>query len=1059
METDETPAGGPTVLDSAPAEEAPELASVAPPVVAVVATRDPKPGFEATLATLGAQDYPELTVLVVDAGSAQDPTGRVAAVLPHAFVHRTEPAGFAAAANVALDTVEGASFLLFCHDDVELDPSCVRLLVEEAFRSNAAVLGPKLVPADDPQRLLSVGLAIDRFGVPFSGIEPGEFDQEQHDGVRDVFFVPSAALLVRADLFAEVGGFDVDAFPGAEDLDLCWRARLVGGRVLVVPDARAAHREATASVPRSQRIVNAEVDRNRVRTVLKSYSFGTLLWLVPFALVVASVESIALLLLGRRARARSVLGAWTHNLTHPRRWRRARQAVQRTRTVHDRELWYLQIHGSARAAAYFARRLHTEDRFHSLSVAGRGFVGTTARSARRPAAVAALVLAFVYLIGSRLFIADGVPAVGSFLRWTGVQDAAATFGSAWRYSLTGHALPATPAFVMLGALDALFLGHASLAQTVVVLAAVPVGAFGVFRLARPVSASVVPAAVAGGAYVVAPVSRNMLAGGRLGPLMLFAVLPFAVRVVWRGAGCEFGSADLAGQRLRLRTVVGLAVLIGVATAVFPSAPLVVAAVALAAILSVPLVGGARAAARSVVLVGLATAIAAVLLIPWPLSLFGDGRRNALGWVFPSPWSLGDVLRFHTGPSGAGWEGLALLAAAGLPLLVATGPRFRWAVRAWCLALVGFAAVWIPAHFWPDAGAPAPEAALGLAALGVALAVGIGVAVFADDLRRVRFGWRQVAAVVAVGALVMPALAFVVDAGNGRWHAATRSASTLEFLRPQAAQGSYRMLWLGDPRALSGDPALRPNGTGWALARNGPGDTRDLWPTPATGGDDVVAESIDLLTSARTNRFGRLVAPMGVRYVAVPAAAATTPSGPAATAALRRALSGQLDLVPLTLVDPRLTVYENRAWAPIAASGPGGAAAAVPANSADPKRDALLTDLSAYAAVDVPGTTRRPVPAGPVLWGENFSSSWVATSAGARLAHERSFGWSNGYRLPSPGRVTLTYRDQHSRNLVVVLDVLLWSVLAVALLATRPRGHRPRAGRSAGADERAFWGRS
>ena len=44
-------------------------------------------------------------------------------------------------------------------------------------------------------------MTVDHYGVPFSTIEPGEIDQEQHDGVRDVFFVSHAVMLVRADLF------------------------------------------------------------------------------------------------------------------------------------------------------------------------------------------------------------------------------------------------------------------------------------------------------------------------------------------------------------------------------------------------------------------------------------------------------------------------------------------------------------------------------------------------------------------------------------------------------------------------------------------------------------------------------------------------------------------------------------------------------------------------------------------------------------------------------------------------------------------------------------------
>ena len=195
----------------------------------MVVTRNPGPWFEDTLVSIGQQDYDDLHVLVVDCGSDDDPTPRVAEVLPRAFVRRLEDgSGFADAANEALHVVEGATFLLLCHDDVVLDPTVARFLVEEGYRSNAGILGPKLVSAENPDVLLEVGRSIDRFGAPYTGIEPGEVDQEQHDGVRDVFYVPTAVMLVRTDLFTELEGFDPATFPGAEDLDLCWRARLAG---------------------------------------------------------------------------------------------------------------------------------------------------------------------------------------------------------------------------------------------------------------------------------------------------------------------------------------------------------------------------------------------------------------------------------------------------------------------------------------------------------------------------------------------------------------------------------------------------------------------------------------------------------------------------------------------------------------------------------------------------------------------------------------------------------------------------------------------------------------
>src|SRR5205814_9209867 len=99
------------------------------------------------------------------------------------------------AANDVLNVVEGASHFLFLHDDVALAPDSVRVMVEEAFRSNAGIVGPKFVEWSRPERLLAVGLGVDKLGSPSSLVEPGELDQEQHDAVRDVFASPGACLL------------------------------------------------------------------------------------------------------------------------------------------------------------------------------------------------------------------------------------------------------------------------------------------------------------------------------------------------------------------------------------------------------------------------------------------------------------------------------------------------------------------------------------------------------------------------------------------------------------------------------------------------------------------------------------------------------------------------------------------------------------------------------------------------------------------------------------------------------------------------------------------------
>src|SRR6202522_2485699 len=156
--------------------------SRAPAGVAVIVTTGSGPGLEAAAASLAAQNYEELSLLVVANGDAVQVAERVASVAPRAFVRVLEEnRGFGPACNEAALMVEGSAFFLFCHDDVRLEPDAVQLMVEAAFRTNAGVVTPKFVAYEDPLVLLHVGQASDRFGVVRERVELGEIDRsEEH---------------------------------------------------------------------------------------------------------------------------------------------------------------------------------------------------------------------------------------------------------------------------------------------------------------------------------------------------------------------------------------------------------------------------------------------------------------------------------------------------------------------------------------------------------------------------------------------------------------------------------------------------------------------------------------------------------------------------------------------------------------------------------------------------------------------------------------------------------------------------------------------------------------
>lgn len=124
------------------------------------------------------------------------------------------------------------------HDDSVPAPEALANLIEATRRSSGVgIVGPKLLRADDPRRLVAVGHRITRGGRDVDTSVPRELDQGQHDKRVDVIGVPLPGMLVRSDVLAAVGGVDKAFGDGIEGLDLSWRTHLAGHRVVVATDA------------------------------------------------------------------------------------------------------------------------------------------------------------------------------------------------------------------------------------------------------------------------------------------------------------------------------------------------------------------------------------------------------------------------------------------------------------------------------------------------------------------------------------------------------------------------------------------------------------------------------------------------------------------------------------------------------------------------------------------------------------------------------------------------------------------------------------------------------
>jgi hypothetical protein len=854
-------------------------------------------------------------------------------------------------------------------------------------------------------------------------------------------------MLVRADLFAALGGFDPGIDFLGEDINLCWRAHVAGARVLVAPGAQVRHLEALGrrrGVDDRRRLQA----RHRLRTVLSCYSPFHLVRVLPQAAVLTLLEVVYALVVGRGRQARDIAGAWPWNLRHLNSIRRQRRALARVRQVSDAEVRELQVRGFARVSAVVRGQIGRtgDDRLTTVATAGRDLADFFRSGPSRAAVIAWVAVLALFLIGGRHLITRPFPAVGGFAAFPDDPiDLVRNWVSGWSSAGLGSQAPNPTAFGLLGGLGFVFLGAMGVLQKVLVLGLLPLGALGAWRLMAPTGsrgARVVALIV----YVAVPVPYNALAEGRWAGLALYAAAPWILARLARVTAVEpfsvFDPDTRIGVALRARRqhLLALGVILAVTAMLVPAVALIVVVVALGLVVGSFVAGQSRGTLRLVVAAVVSAAVGAVLQLPWVLDFlpprFEWSQLGLVPSVEGGGLALDQILRFESGPIGSAPLGYAFLAVAAVPLLLGRDWRLGWAIRGWGVALACWGLLWVAEQGWLPYEPLAPEVLLAPAAAGLALAAGLGLAAFQRDMPG-SFGWRQFVSVAGAAALCVGVVPVLGAAFDGRWDVPRGDfGSSLSFLDEEEEAAPFRVLWLGQADVLPLAGWELEDQVQYASSDGGQPRVQDLWAGSSHGATSLMRDALDAAIDRETNRLGRLLAPMGVQYVVVVQQLAPKPFSDVvqpAPQSVTDALGEQLDLEAVE-VNPALVVYRNIAWMPERAFLPD---ADTGSGEASPLAQAVAVDLSG-AEVALPDEVGYAEYEGPVEAGNEVylsaadSSRWELVSGGRTASRREAFGWANAFSVENGGDATLRFRTPALRYGLLIGQVALWVIVLFAL---------------------------
>ena len=206
---------------------------LSPKVSIIIINLNGKVLLQKCLESLFKIEYDNFEVILVDNNSKDYTIEFVMKNYPTVIIKKLfENKGFAEPNNIASKMAKG-KYLLFLNNDTVVTKNFLKEMVQELeSNSKIAIVQSLLLKSHD--EIDSSGDFIDDIGISYSSKKDIKIS-------REIFSAKGASMIIRKNIFEKLGGFDEHFFFSFEDVDLSWRARLLGYKVVVIPKSIVFH--------------------------------------------------------------------------------------------------------------------------------------------------------------------------------------------------------------------------------------------------------------------------------------------------------------------------------------------------------------------------------------------------------------------------------------------------------------------------------------------------------------------------------------------------------------------------------------------------------------------------------------------------------------------------------------------------------------------------------------------------------------------------------------------------------------------------------------------------